>query len=138
LNNSKFGFHKGDNTEVWKYFKATAKEYFFAEYGRNTIMKGEYEETIKVFTGIDRIDDYWLIQEFRKYIEGDGRNYDRLVSFMAALFTAKVYQQNRMVKRRSEVKPKEKEQREHRSRGVYMLGGSMVSTSNIKKPFSLL
>lgn len=107
-NNSKFGFHKGDNSEIWKHFKATVKEYFFAEYGRSTFMKNGVEETLKVFTGIDRIDDYWLLEEFCSYVEEkNGRpkgNYDRLVSFMGALFICKVYQQNRIIKEINEVK----------------------------------
>ncbi len=105
-NNSKFGFHKGDNTEVWKHFKTQAKEYFEAEYGRE---ENSFGETIKIFTGIDRIDDYWLLEELILYVEGDGENYDRLVSFFGALFIAKTYQQNRFIKKRSEVPKKEAE-----------------------------
>lgn len=103
-NNSKFGFHKGDNTEIWKLFKATAKEYFATEYSRTEFTnKDGVDKLIKVFTGIDRINDYWLLEEFRKFIEGKG-NYDRLISFMGALFICKVYQQNRFIKRRNDVK----------------------------------
>ena len=134
-NNSKFGFHKGDNTEVWKHFKAQAKEYFFTEYGRNETETGE---VTKVFTGIDRIDDYWLLEEFINYVEGKG-NYDRLVSFMAALFIAKIYQQNRIQKKRSEVKKKE-EPAPRRPRSVNMLGGMRINTSRKgpRKPYSML
>lgn len=132
-NNSKFGFHKGDNTEIWKYFKATAKEYFFAEYGRNTFMKGDVEQTLKIFTGIDRIDDYWLLEEFCQYVEVNGKqkgNYDRLVSFMGALFICKVYQQNRFIKRRNDVPKKQEDQTYRPPRSINMLGGGMNTYSN--------
>lgn len=144
VNNSKFGFHKGDNSEIWKYFKAYAKEYFHTEYARNTIdIKGE-EIAIKIFTGIDRIDDYWLLEEFIQYREVKGKikgNYDRLVSFMGALFIAKIYQQNRFIKRRSEVieEKKRDEYRPHKS--INMLGGGFKTSTRPRKggkPFSML
>ena len=130
-NNSKFGFHKGDNTEIWKYFKATAKEYMFTEYGRNTFMKGELEVTQKIFTGIDRIDDYWLLEEFCQYVEVNGKqkgNYDRLVSFMGALFIAKVYQQNRFIKRRNDVQKKQEVNVIKQPRSINMLGGGIKTS----------
>lgn len=138
-NNSKFGFHKGDNTEVWKHFKATAKEYFQTEYGRNTFMKGEVEETLKVFTGIDRIDDYWLLEEFKRFIEGKG-NYDRLISFMGALFICKVYQQNRIIKRRDEVKEENPQPIQPRQPVNMLSGGSYRNTlgGGRRRPISLL
>lgn len=141
--NSKFGFHKGDNTEIWKYFKAYAKEYFHTEYSRNTIsIKGE-EVATKIFTGIDRIDDYWLLEEFIRYVEVKGKikgNYDRLVSFMGALFITKIYQQNRYIKRRSEVVEEIKPQR-IQSKTINMLGGGFKTSSSIRrpgKPYSML
>lgn len=113
-NNSKFGFHKGDNSEIWKHFKATVKEYFFTEYGKSTYETKEGEEVVrKIFTGIDRIDDYWLLEEFCSYVEEKGKpkgNYDRLVSFMGALFISKTYLQNGIIKTVSEVKPKKQEE----------------------------
>lgn len=144
VNNSKFGFHKGDNTEIWTLFKATTKEYMLAEYGRNTITKKnpdgeEYDETIKVFTGIDRIDDYWLLEEFKEYQEVKGKikgNYDRLVSFMGALFICKVYQQNRILKKRTEVTNKEKQEPVYRPpRQVSLIGGGIrTGYNNPRKP----
>jgi hypothetical protein len=147
LNNSKFGFHKGDNTEIWKYFKAYAKEYFHTEYSRNTVdIKGQ-EVTMKVFTGIDRIDDYWLLEEFIRYVEVKGKakgNYDRLVSFMGALFICKIYQQNRFIKRRNDVVEEHKEQQYKAPKTINMLGGG-IRTSKPKqgkpwkgKPYSML
>lgn len=141
-NNSKFGFHKGDNTEIWKLFKASVKEYFFTEYGRNTFMKGEEEITLKIFTGIDKIDDYWLLEEFIQYVEIDGKikgNYDRLVSFMGALFICKVYQQNRFIKRRSEIKEEKSENVVRQPRSINMLGGGIRAPRPFKgKPRSML
>jgi len=133
--NTKFGFHKGDNTEIWRHFKATTKEYFSTEYGRTTMIKNGEEETLKVFTGIDRIDDYWLLEEFIRYVEGKG-NYDRLVSFMGALFICKVYQQNRIIKRRSEVKEEKKEERPI-YKPISMLGGGYYPGKN-RRPQSLI
>lgn len=134
--NTKFGFHKGDNTEIWKHFKNTAKEYFATEYSRTTFMKNGEEETVKIFTGIDRIDDYWLLEEFCRYIEGKG-NYDRLVSFMGALFICKTYQQNRFTKKKSEVK-EEKPQEHQLKLPINMLGGGGYFSNRPKKPQSLL
>lgn len=145
-NNSKFGFHKGDNTEVWVYLKKYVKEYFSTEYSRKTFTKKdprtkeEVEELLKVFTGIDRIDDHWLLEEFIQFVEGKG-NYDRLISFLAALFICKIYQQNRFIKRRSEIKPIKSEEREQRSRAINMLGDSSFRpsyTQKKQKPYSML
>jgi hypothetical protein len=138
VGNSKFGFHTGDRTQVWIAFKAYAKEYFFTEFGRLTITKGEMEETIKIYTGIDRIDDYWLLEEFCQFTEGKG-NYDRLISFMAALFICKVYQQNRFIKRRNEVPKKENPQPSYQQKSINMLGGEgFRQSSSRQKPRSML
>lgn len=144
LNNSKFGFHKGDNTEIWKYFKAYTKEYFYIEYGRQTFTKNGQEELLKTFTGIDRIDDYWLLEEFIRYVEVKGKikgNYDRLVSFMGALFITKIYQQNRFIKKKNEIVDDKKETTYRPPRTINMLGGGMrIPKSNRKngKPYSML
>lgn len=135
-NNSKFGFHKGDNTEIWKYFKAYVKEYFHTEFGRTTFDKNGKEEILKIFTGIDRIDDYWLLEEFIKYQEVKGKvkgNYDRLVSFMGALFICKIYQQNRFIKRKSEV-VEEKREAPPMKKSINMLGGGIRIPSIQGKP----
>ena len=143
-NNSKFGFHKGDNTEIWKYFKAYVKEYFFTEYARTTFTKNGEEETLKIYTGIDRIDDYWLLEEFIRYVEVKGKikgNYDRLVSFMGALFIAKIYQQNRFIKRRNEIVEENTQQQYRQPRSINMLGGSGNRSSSSRrpgKPYSML
>lgn len=142
-NNSKFGFHKGDNTEIWRYFKAYAKEYFHTEYSRTSVDKNGKEEVIKLFTGIDRIDDYWLLEEFIRYVEVNGKvkgNYDRLVSFMGALFICKIYQQNRFIKRKNEV-VEEKPIVNKIQKSISLLsesGFGFGSRRKNKKPFSML
>ena len=134
INNSKFGFYKGDSSEIWKYFKSYTKEYFQTEYSRNTFEKNDKEEILKIFTGIDRIDDYWLLEEFIKYREVGGKikgNYDRLVSFMGALFICKIYQQNRFIKRRNDLPENVAEETPTRSKSINMLTG--YSNKNKKK-----
>lgn len=141
-NNSKFGFHKGDNTEIWKYFKAYTKEYFHTEYNRNTFDdKDGNEKVLKLFTGIDRIDDYWLLEEFIKFQEVKGKvkgNYDRLISFMGALFICKIYQQNRFIKRKNEV-VEEKKPEVRLPRRTNMLGESKnYRPGKPRKPQSMI
>ena len=138
-NNSKFGFHKGDNTEIWKYFKLTAKEYFFTEYGRNSFEKNGVEEVLKIFTGIDRIDDYWLLEEFIQYVDGKG-NYDRLVSFMGALFITKTYEQNRVLNERDDTEKKPSEQKSNMKAVINLLNRNYKQNINRKnkKPYSAL
>ncbi len=137
INNSKFGFHKGDNTEIWKYFKAYAKEYFHTEYARNTIDINGQEIAMKIFTGIDRIDDYWLLEEFIQYREVKGKikgNYDRLVSFMGALFICKIYQQNRFIKKRNDIVDQKPKQVYVPPRRISMLGGGFRTNTPNRKP----
>jgi hypothetical protein len=137
-NNSKYGFHTGDKSEIWKLFKATGKEYFMTEYGRNTIEhKDGSEDIIKVFTGIDRIDDYWLLQEFSKHVEGKG-NYDRMIAFLGALFICKIYQQNGHIRKRNEIKEKKKQETVQYRQPVSLLGGYRRPTNVKQRRRSLL
>lgn len=87
---SQFGFIISHSNQMWKYLKDTLKSYLNAEYGYSYKTGGE---VLKVFRGIDRIDDYWLLEEIIRYVEGDG-NYDRKVSFMAALALCKINEIN--------------------------------------------
>lgn len=141
LNNSKFGFHKGSTSEIWNYFKAYTKEYFHTEYGRLTFTKNGQEELLKIYTGIDRIDDYWLLEEFIRYVEVKGKikgNYDRLVSFMGALFICKIYQQNRFIKRKVEITEKPQPVAKI-PKTINMLGGNVrIPTRKPGKPYSML
>jgi hypothetical protein len=131
-NNSKFGFHKGDKTENWKHFKATAKEYFQTEYGRTTYERDGKEEVLKIITGIDKIDDYWLLEEFIHHVEGKG-NYDRLVSFLGALFIAKTYENIGFVQIIDQTTKKEKPPPPP-PKVVSLLGGSFRTAQNSGRP----
>lgn len=118
---SKFGFvispnKKDDN--MWKLIKSYIKEYLLAEYDRS--YKGDTDEVLKIFRGVDRIDDYWLLEELISFSQ-DG-NFDRIVAFGAALIIAKIYQQNRFIKRRNEVKSETKPV-QRQPKQVNMLGG---------------
>lgn len=106
----KFGFHKGklktteekDNS-AWKYMKDIAKEYFSMEYGTESFTNSAgIEEVVKIYRGIDRIPDRWLLEEF---IQDNGKvNVDRIISFLAALFLCKITFQSIPMKRVNEVK----------------------------------
>jgi hypothetical protein len=130
---SKFGFIISAHNEMWKYLKSYAKEYILAEYGY--IYKANSEEVIKVIRGVDKMDDFWLCEELIQFNEGG--NFDRVVSFAAAVMIAKIYQQNRIIKRRSEVdKPK---QREYIVPKVYdLLGGKTKKTNSKNKSRSFI
>lgn len=89
---SPFGFifsAKGENA-MWKFFKDTLKSYLKTEYSYSYLTTGE---VMKIFRGVDRIDDFWLIEEIIQFVEGAG-NYDRKISFMAALTLCKINEIN--------------------------------------------
>lgn len=91
---SPFGFNKGSNTtinSVWKYFKDFVKEYFQEEFGFIYKTDGS---VLKTFTGIDKVDDYWLLEELIQYDETNLKNFDRLVSFFAAISLWKIKESN--------------------------------------------
>jgi hypothetical protein len=114
---SKFGFIISPHNEMQKMLKAYTKEYLLAEYGY--ITKTNSDEVIRPLRGIDRIDDFWLLEELIQY--DDEGNFDRFISFSAAVMIAKIYQQNRIIKRKSELKPEKVEQRVRES--ISLLGG---------------
>lgn len=122
---SKFGFVATPNGEMWKMLKSYIKEYLHAEYGY--IYKEGTDEVLRPLRGTDRIDDYWLLEELIQF--NDDGNFDRVVSFGAALIIAKIYQQNRIIKRKSEVK-KEKKQKPVK-KPVSMLGNSYNSNKSM-------
>ena len=92
LTQSPFGFifSTKQDSAMWKFFKDTLKSYLKTEYGYVYDTNGE---VMKIFRGVDRIDDFWLIEEIIQFIEGEG-NYDRKISFMAALVLCKINEIN--------------------------------------------
>jgi hypothetical protein len=111
LSGSKYGFITTAQNEMWKHIKSYIKEYLRSEYGYETITRSDgTEEVIKIYRGVDRIDDYWLLEELTRYVEKKG-NYDKIVSFGAVLIIAKTYQQNRIgIQEVSEIKKPEVKQ----------------------------
>jgi hypothetical protein len=102
---SKYGFITTAQNEMWKHIKNYIKEYLRAEYGYS--YKSNSDEVVKTYRGTDRIDDYYLLEELIRYVEGKG-NYDKIVSFAAALMIAKIYQTNNIgIQRTSEIKQKQ-------------------------------
>lgn len=90
---SPFGFLTPPNkkdSQLWKYFRDTVKDYLKREY--SYVYKGNTDEIIKTMRGIDRIDDYWLLEEL--IVSDDSKNTDRYVSFSAALGLCKIYEIN--------------------------------------------
>jgi hypothetical protein len=79
------------DSAIWKFFKNEVKTYLLAEYSYS--YKGD-GEVLQTFRGINRIDDYWLLEEFIRFVEGDGDNYDRISSFLPALALCKINETN--------------------------------------------
>jgi len=130
---SKFGFVITKNNEMWKILKGYIKEYLLAEYGY--IYKDASEEVIRPIRGADKIDDFWLLEELIQFNEED--NFDRVVSFGAALMIAKIYQQNRIIKRRNDIPIKKQDIKEKQP--INMLGGNYKNpVSKRGKPYSML
>ena len=98
-NSYPYGFVKGnEESTLWKYMKDTGKEYLLKEYGY--IYKGD-GEIIRPLRGIDRIDDYWLLEELISY--SPDVNTDRIVSFFAALTLCKQYEVEKGIETVSEI-----------------------------------
>lgn len=113
---SKYGFVITDNNEMWRLMKRLISEYLFKEFGQETRENEKGEQVfVRSITGIDRIDDYWLLEELIQYVEDSSgrpkKNTDRLISFGAALMLSMVYSQNNIsvrVEPSANYKPKEK------------------------------
>lgn len=106
---SPFGFiirPNQPNDSMLKFIKDYIKEYLLSGYG--SIYKESGEE-LRELRGIDRIDDYWLLEELLQYNDDSG-NYDRHISFGAALMLAKIFQQNRVIKRVNTIQNKKPKQ----------------------------
>lgn len=60
------------------------------------------EEIAKTVYGVERINDYWLLEEMKLWYPG--RNADRLQAFGLGLCAAKAFFQNKIYKKKSEIK----------------------------------
>ena len=63
---SNYGFIISPMNNMWKILKSNVKEYFDTEFER---VENENGEIVKTFTGIDKTDDYWLLEEYIQYNE---------------------------------------------------------------------
>ncbi len=121
-----FGFIISGHNQMWKYLKENLKEYLKQEF--SYIYKKDTEEVLRPLRGIDRIDDYWLLEELIQYNDVD--NFDRLISFSAALALCKIYEINNGIQNTSEVKQEIKEVRYIPQRSYNMLGNGSTNTNN--------
>ncbi len=120
-NKSPYGFIKGnEDSTLWKYMKDIGKEYLLKEYGY--IYKGD-GEIIRPLRGIDRIDDYWLLEELLRY--APDVNTDRVVSFFSALTLCKQYEVEKGIETTSEIEEEPKYQRKE-PRVQSLLGQSFI------------
>lgn len=112
------------------------KEYFNQEFGR---VEKEDGETVKIFRGADRIDDYWLLEEYIQYNEKG--NFDRIISSAAAITIGKVYENEYGITTIDETIEQPKVKMYVPPRPVNMLGGGQSRPTKIKRnsrPRSLL
>lgn len=130
---SAYGFIISPNNKMWSILKNNVKEYFATEFDRReNPVTGEVE---KIYTGIDKTDDYWLIEEYCQFNEKD--NFDRIVSHSAAITIGKVYENEfgiPTIKYVDEEKPIERIPRQP----VNILGGNYKNENRKGKPFSML
>ena len=133
---SKYGFIITQSNQMWGHLKSYIKDYLSTEYGK--IYKNNSDEVLRPIRGIDKIDDFWLLEELIQYNPDD--NFDRVVAFGAAVMIAKIYQQNRFIKRVNEVKD-ELPQNTYKPPKSYNLlggGGTRVNMLNPGKRKSLI
>jgi len=128
---SAYGFIISPNNKMWSILKNNVKEYFATEFDRRENDAGEVE---KIYTGIDKTDDYWL-EEYCQFNEKD--NFDRIVSHSAAITIGKVYENEfgiPTIKYTDDEKPVERIPKQP----VNMLGGNYKNENRKGKPFSML
>lgn len=116
---SAYGFIISPHNQIWNVFKQNMKEYFTQEFDRRENM--ETGEVYKIYTGIDRIDDYWLLEEYIQYNDKD--NFDRIISSAAAITIGKMYENEYGIKTIDETKKKEEKPTYKPPKQVNMLGG---------------
>lgn len=136
MSKSNYGFIISHTNQVFNIFKSNMKEYFNQEFGR---VEKEDGETVKIFRGADRIDDYWLLEEYIQYNEKG--NFDRIISSAAAITIGKVYENEYGITTIDETIEQPKVKMYVPPRPVNMLGGGQSRPTKIKRnsrPRSLL
>lgn len=136
LSKSSYGFIITGANKMWDILKSNVKEYFNTEFGRVEKPNGE---VVKVYTGVDMTDDYWLCEEYIQYNDKD--NFDRIVSHSAAITIGKVYENEFGIPTINEVKEEPKQIIQRVKQPINMLGGGFKPTKQGRKPnkpFSML
>jgi hypothetical protein len=135
LSRSSYGFIMTGTNQVWNVLKSNMKEYFSQEFDRIEKKDGE---VIKIITGVDKIDDYWLLEEYIQYNDKD--NFDRIVSSSAAVTIGKVYENELGIPTINEVPEETTPRYVPPRKPISMLGGSGTFSPNRRytKPRSLL
>ena len=134
---SNYGFIISATNNMMRILKSTVKEYFATEFDRIEDSSGQ---VTKLITGIDKTDDYWLLEEYIQYNDKSG-NYDRVISHAAALTLGKVYENEFGIPTINEVKEDDVRKQEKIVKPINLLGGSggySIIQNNKKKPISLL
>jgi hypothetical protein len=133
---SNYGFIISATNNMMKILKNSVKEYFATEFDRVEDANGQVS---KLITGIDKTDDYWLLEEYIQYNDKNG-NYDRIISHAAALTLGKVYENELGIPTVNEVKDETPKKEEKIIRPINLLGGyeSFIPQHQRKKPISLL
>jgi hypothetical protein len=132
---SSYGFIISNNNQMMKILKNSVKEFFATEFDRLEKSDGEL---IKIYNGVDRTDDYWLLEEYIQYTDKQG-NYDRIISHSAAITIGKIYENELGIPTIDETKKKvEEEQVIIPRRPISMLGGYVSPNRGIQKKISLL
>ena len=134
---SNYGFIISATNNMMRILKSTVKEYFATEFDRIEDSSGQ---VTKLITGIDKTDDYWLLEEYIQYNDKSG-NYDRVISHAAALTLGKVYENEFGIPTINEVKEDDVRKQEKIIKPINLLGGSggySIIQNNKKKPISLL
>lgn len=134
---SNYGFIISATNNMMKILKNTVKEYFATEFDRIEDVNGQ---VTKLITGIDKTDDYWLLEEYIQYNDKSG-NYDRVISHAAALTLGKVYENEFGIPTINEVKEESVKKQEKIIKPINLLGGEggySIFQNNRKKPISLL
>lgn len=128
LSKSNYGFVISPHNNVWSVFKSNIKEYFQQEFDR---IEKEDGEVVKRFTGIDRIDDYWMLEEYIRYNDKD--NFDRIISSAAAITIGKVFEAEFGVPTIDEVVEEVKKPVYKPHKSTDLLGGPTKSYSGLQK-----